>query len=132
MKRIALALIITLVASTAFAEGPILSSADRLAQQVTDRSKMERQNPEMYYAGLSVLGLGAFMIGWGLGEQTSVTCGGGAFLVSCTETGGNKGLFIGTGAALAGGGALLAALGGKKIPVKASLHGITFEKNFSF
>jgi hypothetical protein len=102
-----------------------IAAAPAFAQQVQDGTtkKTERKNPEMYWTGVGVSAIGGFMIGWGLGEKETVTCGGTFYVVSCEQTGAHKGMYIGVGAALVGAGAALSILGGKRVTVAPTRGG---------
>lgn len=137
MKRlIAVVMCVVCMAPAVFAAGPIeTSAASALTQQVqdTNRPRMERKNPDMYWTGVGLMGVGGFMLGWGIGTTSeTITCGGGAFLFACTQSGGHRGLYIGTGAGILAAGSVLSVLGGKRVAVSPTQGGFTVSHTASF
>lgn len=135
MKRlVSFGVAFTFCASTVFAAGPLETSAIAAAQQVKDGPKptLERKNPDEYWTGVGLMGVGGFMIGWGLGQSDTVTCGGGVYLFTCTETGAHKGLYIGAGAGILGAGAALAVMGGKRVAVSPARGGVMLSTTARF
>lgn len=137
MKRlIAVVMCVVCMAPAVFAAGPVeTSAASALTQQVqdTNKPKMERKNPELYWGGIAMAGIGGWVLGWGLGTpQKSVTCFGGFSVVSCAESGGNRGMLIGVGAAVMSAGVVMGAIGGKKVAVSPTLGGFRVSSTASF
>ena len=122
----AVALLGLFAATPAFAQGPIATSAAAQTARATQTAtavRTERRSTELFVTGLALEFMGGFMLGDGLRMQHEVTCLNLGAFVSCQETGAEKGLFIGLGAAgIAGGYAL--ATWGKRVTVAPMRNGI--------
>jgi len=118
----------------------ILALALLLSVAATPVFAQERANPNLYWSGLVVAGLGGGVLGWGLGSpERSVACVSRASVVTCQETGVNKMAWIGAGGGLMVGGVVMSAIGGKHVPraaqnitVAPRLHGLSVTKRITF
>jgi hypothetical protein len=88
------------------------------------------RNPDLYWSGVVMAGLGGWTLGMGLGTKHQVTCAAIFSIVTCEETGANRSALLGVGAALIGTGAVLGAYGGKRVTIAPSLRGVVGTFNF--
>jgi hypothetical protein len=95
----------------------VLMHAAEPAAQPPAPPKTALRSAELMVAGWVLAGAGGWLLGTGLGETPSVTCVGLYGVVTCQETGSNRGLLIGAGAGLAGAGVALAAYGAHRITI---------------
>jgi hypothetical protein len=136
MKSIAAVIVVlSCVAAPTFA-GPIRESAARQtpapAAPDAKPKAMVRKNPDLYWGGIAMAGIGGWMLGTGLGQQHTIVCGGGSTLVACEETGANKGMLIGVGAGVMGAGIVLSAIGGQKVAVSPTRQGVLVRSRLTF
>lgn len=128
------AIALVLVASSASAQ--TLVPASPLAASIAAAStqpvvvRTERRNPEMYWGGLMLSGMGGFTLGYALTMQHDVTCVNFGTVVTCQETGANRGALIGVGVAAIGAGWALTGYGGKRVAVAPTRNGIVGRVSF--
>ena len=135
MKCLAVVCGLTLVLSgVVHGQSPIRDAAARVVAPEVSAPALVRQNPELYWGGNVVAAIGGGMLGWGLGMgDATVACTAGRTVI-CTETNGNRALWIGGGAALAAAGIAMAAIGGKRVlpAVTFRPHGLAVTHRLQF
>lgn len=119
MKSIALALLVTLGSSTAFAQAPV-------------QPRTERRNEDIWITGLLTEFAGGFVLGRGLATQHEIGCVAAGAFVNCVETGTEKGALIGIGAAAIAGGFAMALWGGKRVLVSPTRKGLMLSTKLTF
>ena len=133
MTRTCLAVVLCVgLAAPSLAAEPIRFDAALAAlQAAAPAPKPPRRNDELYWGGVVMSALGGYLFGSGLGMGPhQVTCTGFGSFASCSETGGNRGMFLGIGAAVMGSGRVMAAVGGKRVTVAPSLTGAQVSVRF--
>ena len=130
-KQVVVAALCLALTTPAFAQqdGPIARTAATQQPAAQPIPKTRMKNSGMYVGGLVLSGVGGFMLGRGIVMEKGAVCAGGFGIVACEEVGSSKNLLILGGAALAGTGILLVALGGKRVSVSPSLSGVTVRFN---
>lgn len=120
------------LAGPAAAQGPIAVSASKaLAQEAKPvEVKTKRRSDALFWGGEVMSGVGGFMLGYGLVMKHDVSCVVLFGIVACEETGANKNMLIGTGAALTAGGLAMSFYGGKRFAVAPSRNGIVGRLRF--
>jgi F0F1-type ATP synthase membrane subunit c/vacuolar-type H+-ATPase subunit K len=91
---------------------------------VADDVPTQRQNSDLFWGGVAMAAIGGAMLGHGIAmSDPTVTCSG-YYAITCSESGGNRLAWLGVGAAVAGAGFVMGAIGGKRVAIVPSRNGV--------